>query len=142
MKIEGPNKTTGPRGASKSSAKQAGSSSGFSGMIEEESAVEGQKAVTGTTSVARLDALLSLQEAADGTSEEAVRKGRKRAAALLDELDKLRVGLLTGGIPKSSLEHLTHMMGAHRENIMDPGLRAVLDEIDLRVQVELAKHSR
>ena len=31
---------------------------------------------------------------------------------------------------------------AERDQVMDPRLAAVLDEIDLRVQIELAKHHR
>jgi hypothetical protein len=141
MKVEGPNKSTGPRGASKAGAKKTGDAA-FSGMVEDSGAAEGEKPVSGVASLGRLDALLSLQEAADGTSEEATRKSRKRAAALLDELDKVKMGLLTGGIPKDALQHLTHMVSQHREAVMDPKLAELLDEIDLRVQVELAKHGR
>lgn len=139
MKIEGPGKSTSVRGASKTGAKKTGES-GFSGLVGEESAVEGEKPVSGTTSVGALDALIALQEAGDGTSEEALRKSKRRAAALLDELDKVRLGLLAGGIPKDTLQHLTRMVGQQRETVMDPALAELLDEIDLRVQVELAKH--
>jgi hypothetical protein len=140
MKVSGPSKTSGARGVSKSGG-QNNSGGGFSGMVEQESAVESHAPLSGMTSVSRLDALLSLQEAGDATAEEAGKKGKQRARALLDQLDEIRIGLLTGGIPKSSLQHLTSMINQHRERFMEPGLAEILDEIDLRAQVELAKHS-
>jgi len=142
MKIEGPGKATGPRGVSKSDAKRKTSDGAFGGLVDETPEQGAASVVGGPVSIGRLDALLSLQEAEGGTSEEAGKKAKKRAAALLDELDNIRVGLLMGGIPKSSLEHITYMVNAHRENIMDPALNEILDEIDLRAQVELAKHSK
>jgi hypothetical protein len=142
MKIEGPRKSSGAGGVSKTGGAKKTGDSGFSGMIDDTGEAEAEKPISGVANVGRLDALLALQEAVDGTSEEASRKSRKRAASLLDELDKVRMGLLTGGIPKDTLQHLTHMVSQHRESVMDPKLAELLDEIDLRVQVELAKHGR
>ena len=92
--------------------------------------------------ISQLDALLSVQEAADSSSEEAAKRGRQRASQMLDLLDQLRVGILTGGIPSATLEQLTRTIATHRDNVMDPKLAGLLDEIDLRVQVELAKLGR
>jgi hypothetical protein len=89
-----------------------------------------------------LDALLSLQVAGDGTSEEATRKAKHRASLLLAKLEHIRLGILAGGIPKSSLQQLSTMVSQHRAEVMDPVLGEILDEIDLRAQVELAKHDR
>jgi hypothetical protein len=85
-------------------------------------------------------ATLALQEGASG--EESQRRAKRRGVMLLDELDQLKMGLLTGGVPESTLQHLTNLVNSQRDEVMDPQLRAVLDEIDLRVQVELAKFSR
>jgi hypothetical protein len=142
MKIQGPGKTSGPRGAAKAGAKGSASSAAFDGLLGEADEVEGQKPVSGASGIAGISALLSLQEAGDGTSEEAAKKSKRRAAALLDLLDNVRMGLLTGGIPKTSLQHLTSLVSQHREQVMDPQLAEILDEIDLRAQVELAKHGR
>lgn len=108
-------------------------------MVSETEEAEAQAPVARTTAVNALDALLTLQGADSSTSEEATKKARKRAADLLDHLDKIRVGLLTGELPKSTLQQLAHTIATHREKAIDPKLAEILDEIDLRAQVELAK---
>ena len=58
---------------------------------------------------------------------------------MLDRLDDIRIALLTGSLPRAQLESLRHLA---REQIApedDPQLAAILDEIELRVAVELAK---
>jgi hypothetical protein len=84
-------------------------------------------------------ALLAVQEA-DSATERASR-GKARAEDLLAELDKLKVGLLTGRLDKAGLERLVALAASRRPSIDDSRLTAVLDEIDLRAQVELAKLS-
>lgn len=139
MKIEGPGKTSATRGASKAGGAKKTGDTAFGGMLEETAPAATPKPVSGVNAIGHLDTLLALQE---GGGEGSAKKGKQRAAALLDELDKLRIGLLSGGIPKASLQHLTNTLAQHREKIMDPALAEILDEIDLRAQVELAKHGR
>jgi hypothetical protein len=139
MKIEGPGKTSSTK---KTDAKKATGDSAFSGLVDDSGETATSTGVSGSVSIGHLDALLSLQEAGDGTSEEAEKKAKQRAALLLDHLDQVRVGILTGGIPVVALQQLTRIVGQHRDKVMDPRLAEVLDEIDLRVQVELAKHSQ
>lgn len=141
MKIEGPNKSSSTKGAAKAGARKTAGDSSFEGMIGETTAAVAPRATTGTMAVSQLDALLSIQESADGTSEEAARKSKKRAMDMLEQLDQIKVGLLTGGIPREVMERLTTMIASHREKIMDPKLAEIIDEIDLRAQVEIAKHS-
>lgn len=138
MKIEGPNKSSGPKGVSKASPRKTGDG-GFDAMIGDTEETEAQAPVSRPTTVGALDALLSLQEADSGTSEEATKKARKRASDLLDHLDQVKVGLLTGELPKSTLQHLAQTIATHRDQTLDPKLAEILDEIDLRAQVELAK---
>jgi len=65
----------------------------------------------------------------------------QRGDAMLDELEELRLGLLLGSIPKARLEQLAQMVRARREQLDDPKLIAILDDIELRAAVELAKLS-
>jgi hypothetical protein len=85
-----------------------------------------------------LAGILSLQEVDDATA------GRRRAVSrgetLLDRLDALRHGLLLGTLGRPQLRELERLVGLQRDSVADPGLAALLDEIDLRVQVELAKY--
>ncbi len=142
MKIEGPGKSSGTKGVSKTGAKKSSGDASFSGLVDDTEETAGQKPVSGVMSVGQLDALLSLQESTDSASEEAMKKAKQRASLLLDHLDQVRIGILTGGIPIAALQQLTRIVGQHRDKIMDPKLAEILDEVDLRVQVELAKHSQ
>jgi hypothetical protein len=61
---------------------------------------------------------------------------------MLDHLEEIRLGLLLGTIPMAKLEQLGQLVRAKRDQINDPQLLAILDEIELRAAVELAKLSR
>ena len=141
MKVEGPSKSSSAKGASKTK-KSAGGDNSFSGLVNTTEETPAQKPSGGVSSISQLDALLSLQEAGDGTSEEAQKKARLRAEALLDHLEQVRLGILMGGIPRAALQQLSRIAGEHREKVMDPRLTEILDEPDLRAQVELAKHAQ
>lgn len=89
------------------------------------------------TTVSALDALLTVQEIPDAVAGR--RRAVQRGDALLDRLEDVRLALLTGVLPRERLEQLSRLAGTSRAAITDPRLNAVLDEIDLRVAVELAK---
>ena len=48
-------------------------------------------------------------------------------------------GLLAGGIPRATLNRLATAVTRRHEVFADPKLQDVLDEIELRAHVELAK---
>jgi len=88
--------------------------------------------------VATVDNLFILQEVAEDLT------GRRRAAlqrgdSMLDRLDDIRIALLTGSLPRGQLESLRRMAKERGDVLTDPQLQSVLDEIELRVAVELAK---
>ena len=139
MKVENSDKTSGTRSASKSSVKKRGGDGTFDSMIYKAEETESQSPVARAASVGALDSLLALQEADGSTSEESNRKARKRASDLMEHLEKVRIGLLTGELPKNVLSQLAHTISTHRDKVMDPRLAEILDEVDLRAQVELAK---
>ena len=69
----------------------------------------------------------------------------QRGAELLDGLDgleELRRGLLLGSIPKDRLGDLARLVREKRERGADPVVSRLLDEIELRAEVEIAKLSR
>lgn len=84
-----------------------------------------------------LDSILALQNMDDAT--EGPSKGVAHGEALLQLLDDVRDGLLSGGIPRATLNKLASAVSRRHENFSDPKLQVVLDEIDLRARVELAK---
>jgi len=97
---------------------------------------------SGVGAAGRIDALngvFALQEVTDPTERR--RLARRRGNELLDRLDDIRHGLLVGAIPLADLEDLARVLRAHRGDVDDPRLADLLDHIDLRAAVELAKLS-
>ena len=87
-----------------------------------------------------IDGLLALQEIDDEGRQR--RQARDHGQAILDRLDDLRNALLTGSLNQESLERLLKQLRSRRAAFTDPRLREVLDEIELRAAVELAKMGR
>ncbi|MCH9020057.1 MAG: hypothetical protein IIA73_06805 [Proteobacteria bacterium] len=58
---------------------------------------------------------------------------------MLDRLDEIRHALLFGAIPRHRLLALQREVREKRVAVADPRLNQLLDEIDLRAAVELAK---
>lgn len=110
-----------------------GGDTGFAEALE--GGESGASPVTGPTSLGQLDGLLALQEVPDDSSGQAQQRGE----ALLDRLDELRLAILTGRLRPADLERLTRLVAEQRAAVDDPRLAGVLDEIELRAAVELAK---
>lgn len=135
MKIEGPSKTSGA-GSSKKSGKVDGDGS-FQDFIA--SAPKGASQAAPTQHIARVDALLSVQASESPTERAARKRMKERADDILSELDGLRHSLLTGTMTLGQVIDIADVVASHREKINDPKLTAILDEIDLRAQIEIAK---
>jgi hypothetical protein len=87
--------------------------------------------------LASLDTLVTLQEVPDRKAGR--KRAIKRAGDMLDGLEAIRLDLLTGDIPTERLSALLRLVRAQRDQIDDPRLSYLLDEIELRARVELAK---
>ncbi|WP_292224851.1 flagellar assembly protein FliX, partial [Brevundimonas sp.] len=93
--------------------------------------------VAATSSMAGVSALMALQEV-EGPLERR-RRAVKRGGGLLDRLDELKMALLSGETGAPALERLARVLREERPDDGDAELTALLDQIDLRAQVELAK---
>lgn len=123
---------------------KAGRSS-FASHLDTVMEVEEPSGGEGPAALASVDALLALQSATEdggGDRNEARRRAMARAETILDRLEDVRRGLLTGAIPTERLAELAQAMRAKREEGVDVRLAAILDEIELRAEVEMAKLSR
>jgi hypothetical protein len=94
-------------------------------------------AAGGIGGVSALDALLFAQETGDAMAGR--QKNKKRASQMLDKLDELKMEILTGAVSRDKLESLAQMIEQERTPMDDPELSGIMDEIDLRAAVELAK---
>ena len=89
------------------------------------------------SAIAPLDALMALQTVDDpaGRRARAVRRG----SDILDDLDTLKLDILSGRVPRRTLARLVDRIEAERAGSGDADLDALLDDIELRARVELAK---
>jgi hypothetical protein len=95
------------------------------------------QAPTAMAPVSSLEALIALQEV--GGPLERRRRAVGRAGNILKALEDLKLGLLDGSLPPSVMEALGRAVRDQRALTDDPRLEALLDEIETRAEVELAK---
>jgi len=95
---------------------------------------------SGSSPVQALTALLAVQEVGDST--EGRRRARKRAESLLDRLEDLRIAIMLGEVPLTQLENLAKQLAEHQGTVEDPKLLEIINEIEIRAAVELAKRGR
>jgi len=86
-----------------------------------------------------IDALLALQAVEDPLF--ARRKAIRRGSNLLDTLEAIKADLLAGQVSEGRLNALMAIVTSARERGL-AGLDALLDDIELRARVELAKFGR
>lgn len=136
-KVDGPGSVRGPQNVRRTGRTDKGSSTAFSQHLQDESAGASQ-AVSGMSAVGGISALLGIQEVDDATQRAS--KGKKRASQLLEQLDDVRMGLVSGVLSKDQLMRLSNLVQSEKQNVDDPRLAEILDDIDLRARVELAKY--
>lgn len=149
MKVEGSKSSSSVQGAGKA-RKAAGTGGGnFAsaldsvGGADEAAGPEGAEPVSGVMNVGGLLAAQSVDDGADAAPDFKERQRRaQRGVEILDRLEDVRRGLLMGAVPKDKLADLARMVREKRERGADPVVSRLLDEIELRAEIELAKLSR
>lgn len=136
MKIQGNGRVQNKR-VDKTKRKGASDGTAFASELSGASANTAATSVSSGGQVASLGGLLALQEVPDSTDGRS--KGLARGAEMLDLLEEVRKGLLLGAIPVARLKMLAQMARGQRETGGDPRLMEILEEIELRAEVELAK---
>ena len=133
MRIYGPNGTT--LGTPASNVRRT-SSSGFA-LPEDATSAQETRSTIAPKATANIDALLALQ----GIEDPAERRKRsvQRGRGALDVLDDLKLRLLSGNLDTATVSRLRDAAANLKSSSGDPGLDSVLSEIELRVEVELAK---
>jgi hypothetical protein len=134
MRIYGPNGTT--LGTPASSTRRT-SSSGFS-LPEDVTTSSETRAAMAPKATANIDALIALQGIEEDPAERR-RRSFARGKGALDVLDDLKLKLLSGNLDKATVLRLRDAAANLKSSSGDSGLDAVLSEIELRVEVELAK---
>jgi len=132
--------TIGARPSRRNERSGSTKSDAFARALSTDSETPPASNVSGGAALAPVDALLALQEVSEDPGGR--NRGRRRGEELLDSLDELRHGLLAGSLSLDAMERLAAMVAAKRGQVNDPQLSRILDEIEVRAAVELAKMGR
>ena len=135
-RIDGLGSIRSPQTVKRTAKAGSAGESSFAKQIDDSGETSATNAVMGTSAVA---GILGVQEVDDALARRS--RSKMRAQNILDRLEELRIQLLSGGLSRDKLFELSRMVNARREQINDPQLMALLDDIELRAQVELATYA-
>jgi hypothetical protein len=108
--------------------------------VSEDSSSGSSAPAGGLRAISSVDVLIALQGVEDPIErrKRAIRQGR----TALDVLEGLKLGLLDGTLDNSAVGRLKSVAEGLKQGSGDESLDSVLAEIELRVEVELAKVQR
>lgn len=118
----------------------SGEFSGMLGSVSEAAEAEDispKPPLSESQSVQTVSSMLTLQEVSD--EEVTAKKAMKQGHMTLDALEELRHGLLMGNLPEGAINQLDRMVQQQRQLCSCPKLNSILDDIELRAAVEMAK---
>lgn len=136
MRVSGSGRV-GSTQKSKSSkaASKAGEKFAVPEKTQETSSASG---VAASSPIASVEAIVALQGVEDD-SKKNTRQIIEIGEEMLDRLDQIRHGLLMGEIPLSGLLQLKQTVSNFNSATTDPKLTEIIEEIEVRAAVELAK---
>ena len=123
------------------STRKVSTGESFSEYLKMSSAQEGNN-IQNTTAMTSADAIFAAQMVDGEEERQKKQKLLKRSYGLLDRLEEIRDGLLLGSISKDKLIEISRMVKNKNIKCDDEKLREIMEEIELRVEVELAKIMR
>jgi len=97
--------------------------------------------LSGVTAVGSILAAQEVETADDG-QQKSRRKLQEYGEDILDQLEEIKKDLVIGGIPKGHLANLAQSLRMKKSKIDDPVLIKIIDDIELRASVELAKYTQ
>lgn len=136
IKVNDINKA-GDLGASSKAKKTSGGDS-FS-LYLKETMKPSSSPVGGSASISVSDAIFAAQMVSGEEEREKRRQMLRRGDTLLEKLEEIRDGLLLGYISKDKLIEISRYVKETKINTADEKLAELIGEIELRVEVELAK---
>jgi len=132
MRITGPN---GPAAPAAAAGARRATSGSFS--LPQDEAAKAPAGAGAVRTVGGIEALMALQGV--DSVEERRRRAVKRGHMALDLLDEMKIGLLSGRLATEMVHKLREAAAGLKDLSGDSRIDQVLAEIDLRVEVELAK---
>ncbi|WP_208991085.1 flagellar assembly protein FliX [Pseudovibrio sp. Tun.PSC04-5.I4] len=117
--------------------KESGSDNGSGFVVEEDAANVGHaSASVASSNIQGVDSLLALQQMDVPVDDR--RRAVQHGSKLLDQLDALRLDMLQGKVQPERLERLVDNLSM-RVKSGNSGLDRVIEDIEVRARIELAK---
>ena len=137
MKVTG-SSPVGSLGSARGAARPSGGQGGFSlPSTTTAGAASDIARSVGVGGVSSVDALIALQDV--GGPLERRRRAMGRAGRILDVLDEVKIALIDGAVSGRDLDRLMRAVREERMATDDTQLEGILNEIETRAAVELAK---
>ena len=137
MKVQGPSSTQAAQNARRAGGMAA---PGFVLPSADFGEVRASGHVAPPTNLSDIGSLLTLQTQDDPIERR--KRATRRTNTLLDQLDGIRLSILGDGVTQQQVAALSATLREYRDHVDDPSLNAILDDIELRAEVELAKLER
>ena len=121
--------------------KSGGSGESFSSYLQGLNKPE-NKSVSASAGIASADAIFATQIVNDEEGRARKKQAVKRGYSLLEKLEEIRDALLLGYISKDKLIEISRFVKDNKNITDDEQLNEIIAEIELRIEVELAKLTR
>jgi hypothetical protein len=141
MKVSKTGPVKGPDGARKAK-KAAGDDGGFADALRGVSGADATEHAQATGAVGPVSSILAAQQTADATDHKSRGLMMNYGNDLLDRLEQIRVSILSGTVSKDRLQDMARRLRERKSGSDDPRLDELISEVELRVEVEIAKLTR
>ncbi|WNJ99082.1 flagellar assembly protein FliX [Thalassospiraceae bacterium LMO-JJ14] len=137
-------KTDGAKGVSstRKAKKTTGNDGGFADALRDVSGAEESGQAQATGGVGPVASILAAQQTADATDHKSRGLMMNYGNDLLDRLEQIRISVLSGSVSKDRLQDLARRLRERKTTSDDPRLNDLIGEVELRVEVEIAKLTR
>jgi hypothetical protein len=116
----------------KKNIKKAGLNFGSFVSINEEQGVKNSSPINCN------NLLVTLQEISLDEKDEN-RQSKQHGMDILDKLEQLRLAMLNGKLSQNTLSNIEALIKKEKVNATDPYLKSIIEEVEVRAAVELAK---
>jgi len=123
---------------STSKTKKTSSGGNFSEYLRDVMQSSGEN-ISGTNTLSVANAIFATQMVGEEEERELRKKQLKRGQSLIEKLEEIRDGLLLGYISKDRLIEIARFVKERKFEAEDEKLNDIINEIELRIEVELAK---
>ncbi|MBR2923037.1 MAG: flagellar assembly protein FliX [Alphaproteobacteria bacterium] len=120
------------------SAKSVSSGESFANYLKN-SAISDETKVNTASAMTNAGAIFATQMVDDEEERQIRKKLVKKANILLDNLEEIRQEIIFGSVSKEKLIEISRLVKQKDVETNDEKLKDILEEIELRVEVELAK---